>query len=396
MRYLGILWYSFLTFTEHFKTIRKKVDILTCQLNSVAHRFYSKRLNLFRRIYVAAIEPYILFGHGAWGHRLNLLQIRQSLNSIQRRPLLKITGAFRTAPSESLPVIAGLLPLDLKAIEVHSIFLVNSCREETKIGATNFLPIEYEEKVNITNIHPTNRISIPFTIQEPKTEPLAIFTDGSGIDDKIGVAFVAYYHGVEIHTHMARLPDYYSVFQAEVLGIKMALDFCATIQHIKDIHIYSYSRAALQSLADPINHNSIVQKTKKAFLKSREKLNIKIHWIKAHIGHQGNERADQLAKEATQRPSPDLTIPKPTSSLKRDIRTGLIEQWNDRWFMSTNGRQTYKYIPLVGLKRITEIPQVVHFLTNHGRFQHYFFRYGQLVCLTAFDGLLVVLGPFFF
>ncbi|GBO45529.1 hypothetical protein AVEN_219805-1 [Araneus ventricosus] len=44
--------------------------------------------------------------------------------------------------------------------------------------------------------------------------------------------------------------------------------------------------------------------------------------------------------------------------------------------MSLNGRQTYKYIPLVGLKRKTEIPQVVHFLTNHGRFQHYFFRFG--------------------
>ncbi|GBN84699.1 Retrovirus-related Pol polyprotein from type-1 retrotransposable element R1 [Araneus ventricosus] len=169
MRYLGVLWDSFLTFTEHFKTVRQKVDILTCQLNSVAHRFYSKRLNLFRRIYVAAIEPYILFGHGAWGHRLNLLQI--SLNSIQRRPLLKITGAFRTSPSEALPVIAGLLPLDLKAIEVLSIFLVNNCREETKIGASTFDPAEFEAKINITNIHPANRLSIPFTIRDPNRAP---------------------------------------------------------------------------------------------------------------------------------------------------------------------------------------------------------------------------------
>ncbi|GBN84700.1 hypothetical protein AVEN_33216-1 [Araneus ventricosus] len=174
---------------------------------------------------------------------------------------------------------------------------------------------------------------------------------------------------------MARLPDHSSVFQAEVLGIKLALDYCKDIQHIKDIHIYSDSRAALQSLADPINHNSLVQKTKQAFLRTRERLSIKLHWIKAHIGYQGNERADQLAKEATLRPSLDFNIPKPTSSLKRNIRTGLIDQWNDRWFMSTNGRQTYKYIPLAGLKRKTEIPQVVHFLTNHGRFQYYFFRF---------------------
>ncbi|GBO13144.1 hypothetical protein AVEN_90961-1 [Araneus ventricosus] len=95
-----------------------------------------------------------------------------------------------------------------------------------------------------------------------------------------------------------------------------------------------------------------------------------------HVGYQGNERADQLAKEATLRPSLDILIPKPTSSLKRDIRTVLIDQWNDRWFLSSNGRQTYKYIPLVGLKLVTQIPQVVHFLTNHGRFQFYFFRFG--------------------
>ncbi|GBO45528.1 Putative protein in type-1 retrotransposable element R1DM [Araneus ventricosus] len=284
MRYLGVLWDSFLTFSEHFKIVKKKVDILTCQLNIVAHSFFSKRLNLFRKIYIAAIEPYILFGHGAWGHRLNLIQIKNNLLSIQRRPLLKITGAFRTAPSVALPVIAGLLPLDLKAVEVHSLFLIKSNREEVKIGPTSFSPSEYEVKVNLTNIHPAKRLSIPFSIRDPKTEPLAIFTDGSGINDKIGVAFVAYYHGVEIHTHMARLPDFCSVFQAEVLGIKMALDFCANIQHIKDIHIYSDSRATLQSLADPINHNSIVQKTKKHSIRPKKILLLKCTGSRPTLG----------------------------------------------------------------------------------------------------------------
>ncbi|GBL95537.1 hypothetical protein AVEN_54137-1 [Araneus ventricosus] len=340
MRYLGVLWDSFLTFNEHFKIVKKKVDILTCQLNTVAHRFFSKRLNLFRKIYVAAIEPYILFGHGAWGHRLNLIQIKNNLLSIQRRPLLKITGAFRTAPSVALPVIEGLLPLDLKAVEVHSLFLIKSCREEVKIGPTSFSPSEFEVKINLTNIHPASRLSIPFSIRDPKTEPLAIFTDGSGIDDKIGVAFVVFYHGTEIHSQTARLPDTCSVFQAEVLGIKLALEYCSDIQHIRDIHIYSDSRAALQSLADPSNHNSVVNKAKQAFSNIIGKLDIKLHWIKAHVGYQGNERADHLAKEATLRSSPDIILPKPTSSLKRNIRLQLQDQWQDKWFMSTKGRQT--------------------------------------------------------
>ncbi|GBL73672.1 hypothetical protein AVEN_230670-1 [Araneus ventricosus] len=45
---------------------------------------------------------HLLFGVGAWGNILKLKKIRDSLNSLQRRPLIKITKAYRTISTEAL------------------------------------------------------------------------------------------------------------------------------------------------------------------------------------------------------------------------------------------------------------------------------------------------------
>ncbi|GBM22588.1 Putative protein in type-1 retrotransposable element R1DM [Araneus ventricosus] len=123
IKYLGVTWDCCLTFTKHFKALRDKTDSLTYKLSTVANEFYSKRSGLFRKIYYGAIEPYLLFGVGAWGNRLKLKNIRDSLNSLQRRPLIKITKAYRTISTESLQVISGVVPLDIKAKRE---FLANS------------------------------------------------------------------------------------------------------------------------------------------------------------------------------------------------------------------------------------------------------------------------------
>ncbi|GBM10684.1 Putative protein in type-1 retrotransposable element R1DM [Araneus ventricosus] len=101
-RYLGVWWYSGLTFSEHFKRVRRRVDVLSYRLSMVAGRFFTRRTKLFFRIYKGALEPYILYGYGAWGNRLSLKKVRDLLNSIQRRPLVKITRAYRTTSTTAL------------------------------------------------------------------------------------------------------------------------------------------------------------------------------------------------------------------------------------------------------------------------------------------------------
>ncbi|GBM30155.1 Putative protein in type-1 retrotransposable element R1DM [Araneus ventricosus] len=61
-RYLGVWWDSGLTFSKHFKRVRRRVDVLSYRLSMVASRFFTRRAKLFFRIYKGALEPYILYG----------------------------------------------------------------------------------------------------------------------------------------------------------------------------------------------------------------------------------------------------------------------------------------------------------------------------------------------
>jgi ribonuclease HI len=58
--------------------------------------------------------------------------------------------------------------------------------------------------------------------------------------------------------------------------------------------------------------------------KAHEAIPIKIHWIKAHVGHEGNERADQLAKKGAVAINPcvEPIIPVPKTWNKMVWTTG--------------------------------------------------------------------------
>ncbi len=84
-----------------------------------------------------------------------------------------------------------------------------------------------------------------------------------------------------------------SVFQAEVCAIKSTIDTLGNMEGSTDVTLYSDSQAALKKffvqsklLRDCIGSLNTVGKDQK----------ITQHWVKAHVGHPGNELADELAR----------------------------------------------------------------------------------------------------
>jgi len=67
----------------------------------------------------------------------------------------------------------------------------------------------------------------------------------------------------------------------------------------RTVQISTDSRIALESLKNPKNHTHLIEQIRKKVIElENQNWTIEFNWIKAHAGHQGNELADQLAKEA--------------------------------------------------------------------------------------------------
>ncbi|GBO03231.1 hypothetical protein AVEN_83651-1 [Araneus ventricosus] len=84
-----------------------------------------------------------------------------------------------------------------------------------------------------------------------------------------------------------------SVFQAEILTIKMAIE-AASFLH-RPIKIWKDSLSSLMAILNPKSHHSMVREIQTLLLSHKH---IHPRWLKAHVGYLGNECADQLAKEA--------------------------------------------------------------------------------------------------
>ncbi|GBL97214.1 hypothetical protein AVEN_84924-1 [Araneus ventricosus] len=348
-RYLGVWWDGSLTFTDHFNRVRKRVDLLSYRLSVVADRFFSRNAQLHLRIYKGAIEPFILYGYGAWGNRIHLQKIRSTLNSIQSRPLLQMTGAYRTVSTVALQVIAGVLPLDLKAVEALAKFRVKVLRRDMEVGSRAFCSSNYLSRVHIFASHPSTWTVHPFLYIGPLGSDIEIFTDGSKMNGHVGCSVVVYYHGQLIHTEGHRLNDEASVYQAEISGFTLALSFVQRILYWDTVRIFTDSLSLLQALESAQTIDPAIWQLKATLREKKQNRAISLHWVKAHVGTAGNEMADLVAKHATTKAQPDQILLRSLTHINSELKAELLSQWQDRWILVINGRTTAEFLPQVDL-----------------------------------------------
>ncbi|GBN56858.1 hypothetical protein AVEN_237105-1 [Araneus ventricosus] len=187
---------------------------------------------------------------------------------------------------------------------------------------------------------------------------------------------VVLYFGQLIHYERVRLGDNCTVYQAGLVGLKLAAEFILTLRTTRRVNVYSDSRSALKSLADPTNTHPLVGEVKRFLKRAKPERGMFLPWVKAHVGYHGNELADGEAKAAADSPSVSLDLPVSSSRFKFKLKSFIIQAWQDHWDYTPNkGRFTSSNILNVSLE--THFwGEMAELFTGHCRFQAHLFRFG--------------------
>ena len=77
---------------------------------------------------------------------------------------------------------------------------------------------------------------------------------------------------------------------------------------------------------------------------------LRLHWVKAHVGTPGNERADELAKKGTKCTTPQ-NIPPSQRATKSKYREIVQERWQTEWDQCPGHGRSKTWFPKVDKKR---------------------------------------------
>ena len=349
--------------------------------------------------------PQIIYACSTWAYRKNLKKSTwQKFQTIQGKAARIITGAYRGTSLQACDVEAYLQPIEdiiqqtalLAALKVYSspVYLELKARQgkdfrpdapqpRTSLQAwIAILDKDFGCRNRLEPFQPyivmPDWIPPPTTIQSREQarkmvekiegkELLTIYTDGSGISEKIGASFVlssgseGRYVGTEKE---------YTEYAAELCGIYEAIRAISNTrldtrhQNPRIFHIFTDNQAAIQAFRDPASHirsgqviiDGIVQYLNFLYIRGTRVI---IHWIPAHEGFPGNEQADQEAKKATgwrlqngKGVDTSDIIPKAyhsgyqlTVKVKQAIKQHYQRQWQRKWSYADHGADLRRICP---------------------------------------------------
>ncbi|XP_063827121.1 uncharacterized protein LOC135076627 [Ostrinia nubilalis] len=385
IKLLGLTIDEKLTFNSHVANVCRKALNIYKQLARAAKVEWGLSSEIIRTIYVAVIEPIIMYASSAWSPAASKLGIRKHLNEVQRGFAQKMVKAYRTTSLNSALVLSGLLPLDLRIREAASLYEIKKgySRRVVEDRAVE-VPIPYARAP-----HPAKIAYLEFGMVENSADLIQrvndgpqVFTDGSKIEGKVGAALSLWNDGAEITVKKLKLEEFCTVFQAELLAITKATAIIKAHRTGGIFSIYSDSRSALETITRGVSLHPLVIETRKNIQEAAENgKTIKLFWIKAHAGMEGNERADELAKEAALRlkKKPDYDEC-PISFVKRILRQDTIGEWEKRYQTEQTAKTTKLFLPSAAqayrmIRSVQPYGKLTQILTGHGGFAQYLNRF---------------------
>ena len=372
---LGVTIDNRLSWNPHINAKIKQAKLYLHQMRSSISRVWGPTPEKMLWIWTAVVRPAISYASYIWSTNLTETQ-KNKLNKIQRMALMQL-GNFRpSTPESGLDVIMGQLPLDLHllacSIKTHIRlntkpigWLGKGPGQKGKVGhimrmealtTDNGIPTVWKDQLPNEKIWEKH-----YTISEDfegfnLNDGFRLYTDGSKLNNNSGYGAVLY---DPMDRNIGELkgtcgPNA-TVFQAECHAILEGISLITP--DITSITILTDNQGVVKALDNTLTNSSTIKNLKQALNKIGKHTHTTIQWIKAHVGHAGNERADELAKQGTEivpcGPEPNVALSK--SYLNSLIHKHVMGLWEDRWSHKKDARQTSIFFEKIDLNKSKEL-----------------------------------------
>lgn len=121
IKYLGVIFDDKKSFRAHIKESTNKAIKTMAALSSLMTNSMRTR-QAIRKLYYMTMESIVLYGAPIWAEAAEVNANRTLLNRTQRIGLSRVVSSYRTVPSETLCVLAGITPWSIKIKERRKMF----------------------------------------------------------------------------------------------------------------------------------------------------------------------------------------------------------------------------------------------------------------------------------
>ena len=415
--YLGLILDSRLLWLRHVYHKIGRAKALLLLVRNASGKLWGLHPRMAIWHYRAIVPPMISYGSIVWCRAALAPRAKKALTKLQRMALISM-GHFRQGtPTAGLEAIMFTTPLWLHIVQEGAMAylrtqgLTKLPRDVLHVAGHKPLTVGHRQVLEkfLSDIGLANRDTDTFverrfwdklfridsaTFQAGRLLPsgdLDVYTDGSKDDNgNTGSAFVVYGGPIPSFEGKWPLGTGTSVFQAEVFALKKAAEHLYnTGVRDRRVRIYSDSRAALLALKSSKVSSHVVEQTMMALNLLAVDNDVTLCWVKAHVGHEGNERADRLAKEATEADFVEPSAPLESNKvLREDLREKVVAHWQDLWTNLGMCRQTKHFFGTLSRYRSAEVTHysrvkfsvLVQFMTG-------FNFMGYHNCLVANNGV---------
>jgi ribonuclease HI len=396
VKYLGVWLDAKLTWNKHLEHVTKKATMLMHMCRRAYGQTWGLRPGVVHWLYTAVIRPVIAYGSLVWWPKGLQTTAQQKLTKIQRLACLGITGAMKTTPTAALEALLDLPPLHLY-VEGQARLTAHRMRVGEDKTITNFqrhngafaplvgtnMSLQRTDRMPVKYIFTKSfRVVLP---NDPSWEGYqkyhtgtdfkekVWYTDGSKINASTGAGVCGVAPRVRLGFSLGR---HASVFQAELYALMKCAEIVTRAGwQSQRVIIFSDSQAALKALDSYRVDSWLVNECRQSMELAATNNQVKLVWVRGHSGIDGNEKADQVAKKAAQRPylGPEPVLSVPWAQTRADLKGWLREQHQRFWIERPGMRQSRQFITepskraseeLLRLNRM-QIRAVVGLLTGH-------------------------------